>query len=325
MIEELMPGILRMEVPLPKSPLKATNSYVILDPDRPLVVDTAFNRSECHAAFVELINEAGLDLDKVDYFVTHLHADHLGLAVSLARDDTHIYFNEPDTPLARPSDEYWDWMGQVYEMHGMPLSDSHLAMDRHPGRIFGPDRDFPYTPVRDGDRLQRGDYTLRCFQTPGHTPGHMCLLIEGQRVLFCGDHILGDITPNITMWVGVEDPLGQYLRSLEATYLLDLDRAFTGHRSMVKDCKSRIQELNRHHATRCKEVLAALSDGEKDAAAVTPLITWDLRYESWDDVHPVQKLFATGETIAHLQYLEKQKRVTSRLAGGRVLFGVAPV
>lgn len=323
MIEELLPGIIRFEVPLPKSPLKATNSYVILDAERPLVIDTAFNRPVCYDAFLGLLREAGVDLDNVDYFVTHLHADHLGLAASLARNGTVVYFNEPEMPLARPGDDYWEWMGRIYETHGMPLSDSHVAMDKHPGRIYGPGRDFPYTVVRDGDVFHKAGYTLRCFQTVGHTPGHMCLLIEGHRSLFCGDHILGDITPNITMWTGMNDPLGCYLESLDATERLGLDRAFTGHRSMVVDCARRIRELKDHHAVRCGEVLAALESGEKNAATVTPLITWDLRYETWDDVHPVQKLFATGETLAHLQYLEKQRKVTRRDAGGMVLFRLA--
>jgi glyoxylase-like metal-dependent hydrolase (beta-lactamase superfamily II) len=323
MIEELLPGILRLEVPLPNSPLKATNSYVILDAERPLVIDTAFNRPECRDAFVSLLNEAGVDLDTVDFFVTHLHADHLGLAASLARNGTSIYFNEPDMPLARPAEEYWEWMGRAYERHGMPLSDSHVAMDRHPGRIYGPERDFPYTAVRDGDVFQKAGYTLRCFQTAGHTPGHMCLHLEQHKALFCGDHILGDITPNITMWIGVDDSLGHYLDSLERTDRLGLERAFTGHRSMVLNCAARIRELKEHHEVRCAEVLEALADGEKTAAAVTPLISWDLRYEKWDDVHPVQKLFATGEALAHLQYLEKQGKLKSREAGDRVLFSLA--
>lgn len=325
MIEEMLPGILRLEVPLPNSPLRATNSYVIVDRERPLIVDTAFNRPECRAAFEALLDEAGIDLDRVDYFITHLHADHSGLAASLARNGTSVYFNEPDIPLARPSDDYWEWMGHVYETHGLPISDSRVAMERHPGRIYGPERDFPYTVARDGDVFERAGYRLRCFQTIGHTPGHMCLLVEEHKTLLCGDHILGDITPNITMWTGMDDSLGHYLRSLDATECLGLERAFTGHRSIVTDCAGRIDELKRHHAVRCGEVLAALADGEKDAATVTPLISWDLRYENWDDVHPVQKLFATGETLAHLQYLEKQGRVRSRDAGGRVLFNLSSV
>ena len=322
MIEELLPGIFRMSVPLPKSPLKATNSYVVMDAERPLVVDTAFNRPECEEAFVSLLGELNLRPDGVDYFVTHLHADHMGLAAGLAGDGAKVFFNEQDLPLARPDDDYWEWMGAVYESHGLPLSDSHVAMDRHPGRIYGPSFDYPYTVVRDGDVLKRGGYSLRCFQTVGHTPGHMCLLVEEQAVLLCGDHILGDITPNITMWIGMENPLGQYLNSLDATAALRLKRAFTGHRSMVDDVQLRIDELKLHHATRCEECVAALESGDKNGAEVTPMISWDLRYEDWDDVHPVQKLFATGEAIAHLQYLESQGVITSRESGQRILYSL---
>ncbi len=320
MIEEILPGVIRMEVPLPRSPLKATNSYVILDPSRPLVIDTAFNRTECRETFVSLLGEIGHTPDSVDYFITHLHADHLGLAASLARNGTVIHFNEPDLPLARPDDSYWQWMGSVYEQHGLPLRDSREAMDRHPGRIYGPEVDYPYAIVHDGDVLSRGGYTLRCVQTEGHTPGHMCLLIEEHNMLFCGDHILGDITPNITMWTGMTDPLGRYLESLEKVARLRLTRALTGHRSIIDDCDGRITELKRHHEHRLQEVIAALQDGEKDAATTTPLISWDLRYERWDDVHPVQKLFATGETIAHLQHLEAKGIARSTRRDGRIRY-----
>jgi glyoxylase-like metal-dependent hydrolase (beta-lactamase superfamily II) len=324
MIEEVLPGVFRMAIPLPRSPLKATNSYLIWDRERPLVIDTAFNRPECRESFVSLLREAGQEIDSVDYFVTHLHADHLGLAASLARNSTVVYFNEPDLPLARPDDAYWAWMGEIYEEHGLPLAVSREAMDRHPGRIYGPDRDFPYTILQDGDVLRKGNYTLRCVQAVGHTPGHMCLLAEEPNVLFCGDHILGDITPNITMWTGMADPLGCYLSSLDMIAGLHVSRALTGHRSIVSDCAKRIEELKQHHAWRLNEVVAVLRDGEQDAASVTPRISWDLRYERWDDVHPVQKLFATGEAIAHLQYLATRGVITSSKRGGRIRYQLAP-
>lgn len=323
MIEEVLPGVFRMAVPLPNSPLKATNSYLILDDYRSLVVDTAFNRPECRDAFVGLLAEAGKSPDEVDYFITHLHADHMGLAASLARNGTVVYFNEPDLPLARPDDDYWDWMGSIYEQHGLPLAESREAMARHPGRIYGPERDYPYTIVHDGDVMKRGGYTLRCVQTVGHTPGHMCLLIEQESVLLCGDHILGDITPNITMWTNMADPLGRYFESLDLVNELHVRTALTGHRSVVADCPKRIRELKEHHRIRLDEVVAALRDGEQDAATVTPRISWDLRYEKWDDVHPVQKLFATGEAIAHLQHLEARGIAASEMRDNRILYRLA--
>jgi glyoxylase-like metal-dependent hydrolase (beta-lactamase superfamily II) len=127
----------------------------------------------------------------------------------------------------------------------------------------------------------------------------MCLLFQEPNVLLCGDHILGDITPNITMWTSMTNPLGKYLESLDLVAGMHVKRALTGHRSMVEDCARRIAELKEHHRRR-------------------------LRYERWDDVHPVQKLFATGEAIAHLQYLESTGIVVSTRRDGRILYQLTP-
>jgi hypothetical protein len=72
-----------------------------------------------------------------------------------------------------------DWMGSIYKQHGLPLSDSREAMARHPGRIYGPESDFPYTIVHDGDVIRRGAYTLRCVETVGHTQGTCACSFRG--------------------------------------------------------------------------------------------------------------------------------------------------
>ena len=43
---EIAPGIFLIKVPLPENPLKQLNSYLILDEDRPTLVDVGFNRIE---------------------------------------------------------------------------------------------------------------------------------------------------------------------------------------------------------------------------------------------------------------------------------------
>ena len=53
MIEELLPDLFRIEIPLPNSPLKYLNSYVIRSPERNLVIDTGLNRKECLEAMPE--------------------------------------------------------------------------------------------------------------------------------------------------------------------------------------------------------------------------------------------------------------------------------
>jgi len=60
--------------------------------------------------------------------------------------------------------------------------------------------------LNDGDRLRFSDYHFRVLTTPGHTLGHICLVLEGANWLFCGDTLfalgcgrLFEGTPGI-MW-----------------------------------------------------------------------------------------------------------------------------
>ena len=79
MIEEIRNHLYRLEVPLPKNPLKATNSFILVSDDRNLIIDSGFNRPECLEAMQAGLQEIDLDLSRTDFLSTHLHADHQGL------------------------------------------------------------------------------------------------------------------------------------------------------------------------------------------------------------------------------------------------------
>ena len=51
-------------------------------------------------------------------------------------------------------------------------------------RKVGPENQRCY---KEGDTLPLGGLTLRVLETPGHSEGSVCLLVEGQHVLFAGD------------------------------------------------------------------------------------------------------------------------------------------
>ena len=174
--------------------------------------------------------------------------------------------------------------------------------------------------MRENDTIQVGDYCFTCIETPGHSPGHMCLYEKNKKILFSGDHILSNITPNITCWPDLANTLNAYLKSLDKVYVMDIDLVLPGHRSLMTDHKERIVELKAHHESRLNEALSAIREEDKTAWEVAPHIAWDIRASSWEEFPSAQKWFAMGETIAHLHYLEAEDRIRRTGEGGRIIY-----
>jgi len=322
MPEEICRNLYRIEVPLPDSPLKSLNAYVIKGEDRNLVIDTGFNRKICLAAMQTGLGALGIDLSSTDFFITHLHADHFGLVTRLATGTSRIFFSRPDAEIME-SWEGFEPMIAYAGKHGFPENALRTAIEQHPGNKFGSDWVPAFHILADGDRIDVGEYGFECVETPGHTLGHICLYEPDRRLLIAGDHILGDITPNIQCWSDNQDPLNDYMHSLDRVYDLEMTLVLPGHRRLIEDAKSRIKELKTHHETRCAEILNILDGRELSAYAVASCMHWDIKCDSWEQFPIAQKWFATGEAIAHLRYLEEKGQIQRRSQEAHLVFGLS--
>ncbi len=309
MPEELYPGLFRLKIPLPKSPLKYLNSYIIKGKARSLVVDTGLNRDVCKQAMMDGLKDLGISLDTIDLFITHLHADHFGLVSQLAGGNTKIYFNKPDSEIIE------NWQGfepmiRYAGKNGFPESELRQALNQHPGFKYGTGWVPGLSIINDGDRLEAGSYKFTCIQTPGHTQGHTCLYEPEHRFLIAGDHLLYDITPNIQCWSDELNPLKDYIESLDKVYNLEVKQVLPGHRNLFSCFRSRVVELKQHHFSRIEEVAGILGrNGPLNAYEAASKMSWDISAETWEDFPVAQKWFATGEAIAHLRYLEEERRI----------------
>jgi glyoxylase-like metal-dependent hydrolase (beta-lactamase superfamily II) len=308
MVEKIIDRLYRIIVPLPNSPLKDLNSYVIRGEDRHLIIDTGFNRSVCHEAMIKGISELGIDLNKTDFMLTHMHADHTGLVSRLATKTSRIYFGRIDSRVF-DDDNSWQPLIDFAELNGFPADELQKALASHPGFKYSPATKPAFTLVDDGDVIECGGYRLQCVATPGHTQGHICLYEEDKKILFSGDHILFDITPHIESWAYTTNALADYLASLDKVYRLPVDLVLPGHRNFIGDLKDRIDVLKAHHRERADEVMDVLGSAALNAYEIAAGMTWDIDCETWDDFPIAQKWFATGEAIAHLRFLEGEGRI----------------
>jgi glyoxylase-like metal-dependent hydrolase (beta-lactamase superfamily II) len=322
LFEKILPGLYRIEVPLPGSPLKATNSYVIKDSGRSLVIDTGWNREDCMAALSSGLKECGVDLEAADFLITHLHADHSGLVAALATEESRVYLSQRDAEIIGSATVagFWERETDFARMHGFSDEELEKAMGSHPGRRYSAKTGISFSTLKDGDTIALGDYSFECIETPGHTEGHICLYDRGKRIFISGDHVLGDITPNISLWSDERDPLREYLASLDKVYDLDVALVLPGHRGIFSDHRGRIDELRQHHRARLDEVVSILRKGRQNVFRVASQMSWDIDCRSWDSFPPAQKWFAFGEAAAHLKYLEREGRVAREMAGREPVF-----
>lgn len=312
LVKQLTEIIYSIEVPLPGNPLRNLNSYLILGESRNLMIDTGFNMNECLEALQSGLDEIGVTMENTDIMLTHLHADHCGLAPSLVSDQSRVYMNSTDLELfhqfSKP--EFIRMRNNRYSSFG--FSEEQLIRNKmvNPSIIYLSKKKIKYIPIEDGHVFDMGTCRLRCIMTPGHTPGHTCLYDEENGILFSGDHVLFGISPNITSWPGVEDSLGDYLSSLGMVGELEIKRTFSAHRAIEGDAKARITVLVEHHQMRLDEAESIIRRlGEATVYDIASEMTWAIRAKNWGDFPLAQKWFAVGETHSHLEYLLIRNRI----------------
>lgn len=324
MIEEIASDFYRVEIPLPDTLLKSVNSYVIRDRERNLIIDTGMYNDECFDVMQAALKKLNIDLTKTDFFITHAHGDHIGLVTRLIYGGSIVYINELDAQIISKikTGVILSEIKTLLKISGFPEKDPEKILPPRIKDEFRSRDTLPFRFVEDTDIIERGGFRFTCVKTPGHSRGHMCLYEPDKKFLISGDHILKDITPGIQGRINEENPLKDYLSSLDKVYALDIDRALPGHRAIFGNCKARIEEIKEHHRQRNNEVLAILQEGSRNIYEVASQMTWNVDCDSWDSFPVVQSFFATGETFAHLRYLEETGEIERKVIGLTAIYSL---
>jgi len=304
MAELIAKDLWRLNIPLRGNPLKNLNSYLIVG-ERSLLIDTGFNWDSCLKAMERELAETGVDRGRMDIFVTHLHSDHSGLVAKLIRPGCKAYISSIDGGgIIVRGDPAWHHWYEKYICEGFSQAEIDEVKGLAPSQSGSPSKLVSMDYVEDGDVLRYGTHELRCLLTPGHTPGHMCLYDAENKWLFSGDHILFSITPNICRWKIRKDSLGDYMDSLRKVRDLPVELLLPGHREQTGVLSQRVDELLMHHKVRLAntiEVLDAMPGA--NACQIAGEMKWKISARNWSEFPLTQKLFAVGETDAHLDYL----------------------
>jgi hydroxyacylglutathione hydrolase len=110
------------------------------------------------------VRELDATVEKI--LLTHAHMDHCAAADVLRQ--------QLSVPIEGPQRGDSFWLEKLPEW---------CAMANFPrAEAFEPDR-----WLEQGDTVSVGEQTLRVFHCPGHTPGHVVFLHDGERIAWVGD------------------------------------------------------------------------------------------------------------------------------------------
>jgi len=161
----------------------------------------------------------------------------------------------------------------------------------------------PDTPLTHGRRIAAAGCTLRVLHTPGHASNQLCYLLEEEKLLFTGDHIMQGSTVVINPPDG---DMSQYLASLNALLSQDVTYVAPGHGFIMDKLPEVVDRLVIHRLERETKVLRALR--ALGSATVEELVP-----KVYDDTPLDRHGIAARSLLAHLIKLEREGRALHTL------------
>jgi len=305
-LTEVATDVFELRLPIPFED-GLVNVFLFPDGDDADLLDCGMNTDDSVDAIRAAVKQVGATRLR-RLVVTHIHPDHYGAAGVFAGEGlADLYLHRLEVPLVEP--RYVELEHLISEVrtyllvNGVPddetevLSNSQRALSA----IVKPA--VAAVQLDGAETLELGRRRLRVEWTPGHSPGHICLYDEGDKVLFAGDHMLPDLSPNIGLHPqSTPDPLHEYLDGLRRLAGYDPRVILPAHGRPFTGASSRVATLVAHHKKRLDQIEAIVKVGERSA--------WQVALELWgprDNLY--EKRLALQEGLAHLQALAVEGRV----------------
>ncbi|MBT8458734.1 MAG: MBL fold metallo-hydrolase [Boseongicola sp.] len=265
--DDLGNGLRRIVAPNP-SPMtfRGTNTYLL--GQRDLAVIDPGPPDETHLAAILDALGAGQRISHI--FVTHSHADHSPLAMTLAQITGAPIHAFGDSRAGRAA---------------------HMARFGNLGGGEGLDMTFmPNIHLSDGETISGSDWSLSALHTPGHMGNHLSFAWSEGQALFSGDLVMGWATSMVSPPDG---DLTDFMSSLDRLSQRDQDQIYyPGHGDAIEAPQARVAALSAHRKSREAQIRDALGAGPASPSQIARAI--------YTDVSPRLLPAAERNVLAHL-------------------------
>jgi glyoxylase-like metal-dependent hydrolase (beta-lactamase superfamily II) len=307
---EVASGVIWARLPSPGR-IDHVNVYLLRDEDGWTLVDTGSGDQQTEEMLARVLDRELRGAPIVRVLCTHMHPSHVGQAGWVCRrHDAPLWMSRLEYLSARvlssdrppaPQEAVdflvaagWsaDWLDDFSARYGA-YGDAVRALPQS------------YVRVEDRDDLEIGGRTWRVITGAGHSPEHVCLWQPDLKLFIAGDQALPATPTVVSAWPSepAGDPLSDWLSScwrLMAAIPEDV-LALPSRDAPFEGLHARLEEIIAASEARLDRLKSAL---DRPRRVVDLFATMFPRA-----VAPRDRGMATGETIAHLNYLERKGRV----------------
>ncbi len=240
-----IPAIWRFAVRTPTLPPATHTNVYILGEGECVVVDPASPYPEERSALADALAQRAEKVTAI--FLTHQHLDHVSGAMVLQR--------ATGAPI-------WAHAETAARLHGRITVDHTVA---------------------DGDALPIGARHVVARLTPGHAPGHLCLLDTESHALVCGDMVASEGT--ILVDADDDGDMRVYLDSLALMRTWQPSCLLPAHGPPIFDADAHLARYIAHRLGREAKVVAALGAALQTLDELVPVAYADTP----SDIYPLAK------------------------------------
>lgn len=216
------------------------NVFLLLDKSI-TVIDTGLGGRA--ASILNEVNRLGYKpSDVTQIILTHHHADHVGSLADLKKTTgAEVMAHMADAPyingsLRQPGPARPKWLARMLSPFGRMWASTPAEVDKL---------------LNDGDELPiLGG--VRILNTPGHTPGSICLFIPKEKLVIVGDLLTNRLRPGLPSRIFTVDMV-QEVNSIKKLAGLDFDIIAFGHgRPLLHGAREAVTRLAERLESRYK-------------------------------------------------------------------------
>ena len=317
---EVAADVFELRLPIPFED-GHVNVFLFPDGDEADLLDCGMNTEESVEEIRAAVKQIGAKRIR-RLVVTHIHPDHYGAAgVFAGEGGADLYLHRLEVGLVNPRyvelEHLVEEVRRYLVVNGVPAGETEVLSNSQRALSQVVTIAEPAVQLDGAETLEMGRRQLRVEWTPGHSPGHICLYDATDKLLFAGDHMLPELSPNIGLHPqSTPDPLHEYLDGLRRMAAYEPRLVLPAHGRPFTDASGRVATLVAHHMKRLEKIVDIVARGERSG--------WEVAVKLWgarDNLY--EKRLALQEGLAHLQALAVESRVQKSVTPASVRWRTA--